>query len=350
MHKLLIPASLIAFMALTAFGGCGTTEDGPIIAPDVNSRNLCNYNVSVESESRCLTNADCTGSAQHCWFSPESHFNSGLDSCQNDGDCQGEGDWSCYKGWCRKICSTTFDPCQIDEDCLGELTCNVDKCQKACTTEVDCDAGDFCLSGFCHDCDREYFCTDGLCHNHKGFCRQCQDDGGCDVGLQCDHGWCRLPCTADADCETSQFCTGNFCRKAHTQGTEINFCNDGNKDLEVYLSQVTLHGADDACVFSRFEWSPAGQDTVTLAPDDCGLYLNIRFTPKDVGGFRAFFKIPSNSIKDRNPLYFFMCGQAVESVCSVSEDGTCPECTSCLMDDFEDLIDNEPTPNCATYF
>jgi hypothetical protein len=255
MRKILIPVLLIAFLA-----GCGTTEDGPIIAPDVNSRNLCNYNVSVENEDRCNTVDDCTGT-QTCWFSSEPHF--------------------------------------------------VDK---------------------------------------KGFCRECLDDGACDVGLQCDHGWCHKPCTADADCETSEFCTGSFCRRPHMQGTEINFCNDGNKDLEVYIDQVTMHGADDACVFSRFEWSPAGQATVTLPPDDCGLYLNIKFTPKDVGGFRGFFKIPSNSIKGRNPLYFFMCGQAVESVCSVSEDETCPECTSCLEEDFEDMIENEPIPNCDSYF
>jgi hypothetical protein len=133
------------------------------------------------------------------------------------------------------------------------------------------------------------------------------------------------------------------------QGTEVNFCNDGNKDLEVYLDQVTLHGADDACVFSRFEWAPAGVDTVTLAPDDCGLYLNVKFTPKDVGAFRGFLKIPSNSTK-HNPLFLFMCGQAVESVCNVSSDGTCPECTSCLEEDFETLIENEPIPDCSTYF
>ena len=59
MHKLLIPVILIALVA----AGCGTTEDGPIIAPDVNSRNLCNYNVSVESETRCML--DTQGRRRH---------------------------------------------------------------------------------------------------------------------------------------------------------------------------------------------------------------------------------------------------------------------------------------------
>lgn len=259
MPKLLIPAFLTAALAFTALGGCGTTEDGPVIAPDVNVRNLCNYNVSVESEARCQNDADCTGQNQFCWFSPEAHF--------------------------------------------------LDK---------------------------------------KGFCRECESDAQCDVGLECDHGWCHKPCTDSAPCQSNEFCTGGFCRKPHVQGTEINFCNDGNKDLEVYLDQVVLHGNDDACVFSRFEWSPAS-GTVVLAPDDCGLYLNVKFTPEDVGGFRGFIKIPSNSIKN-NPLLIFMCGQAVESVCNVSEDQTCPDCTSCLQEDFEALIENEPVPDCAGYF
>ena len=258
MHKFLIPVLMIALVG----AGCGTTEDGPIIAPDVNSRNLCNYNVSVENETRCMLDSDCSGANQSCWFSTEPHF--------------------------------------------------VDK---------------------------------------KGFCRECTSDASCDVGLQCDHGWCHKPCTTEDDCdEAGQFCTGNFCRRPHVQGTEVNFCNDGNKDLEVYLDQVTLHGAEDACVFSRLEWSQAGP-TATLPPDDCGLFLNIKFTPKDVGGFRGVIKIPSNSIRDNlNPLYFFMCGQAVESVCSVSEDETCPECTSCRPEDFQSILDNEPVPNCDTYF
>lgn len=348
MHKFLIPGLLIALVA----AGCGTTEDGPIIAPDVNSRNLCNYNVSVENETRCMQYSNCTGVNQACWFSPESHFNSGMDSCQSDGDCQAEGDWRCSNGWCHRDCSTVYDPCLIDEDCTTGLTCNVDKCQKPCTAVGDCDAGDFCLNSYCQDCDQEEFCTpDGLCHKHKGFCRECTSDTSCDVGLRCDHGWCHKPCTTEDDCdEAGQFCTGNFCRKAHVQGTEVNFCNDGNKDLEVYLDQVVLYGADDACVFSRFEWSQTGP-TVTLPPDDCGLFLNIKFTPKDVGQFRGLFKIPSNSIRDNlNPLYFYMCGQSVEAVCSVSEDETCPECTSCQPEDFQSILDGEPVPNCDGYF
>jgi hypothetical protein len=259
MHKLMIPAFVIALLALGAASGCGTTENGAIISPDVNVRNLCNYNVSVESEDRCMQDSDCTGQYQVCWFSPEEHF-----------------------------------------------------------------------------------------QDKKGFCRECQDDGVCSGTTKCDHGWCHEVCASDEDCESNEFCTANFCRKPHMQGTDINFCNDGNKDLEVYLDQVTLHGGDDACVFSRFEWSPP-EGTVTLAPDDCSLYLNVKFTPKDVGEFRGFIKIPSNSIK-HNPLLIFMCGQAVESVCSVSDDETCPECTSCLQEDFQTMIDNEPTPDCSTYF
>jgi len=255
MQKLMIPGFLMALLAT----GCGTDEEGAEIEVDLNVRNLCNYNVSVETETRCLQDSDCTGANQTCWFSTEPHF-----------------------------------------------------------------------------------------QDKKGFCRECESDASCDVGLQCDHGWCHKPCTSDDDCETNQFCTGDFCRKPHVEGTEFNFCNRGNKDLEVYLDQVTLHGNDEACVFSRFEWSPPS-GTVTLAPDDCSLYLNAKFTPKDVGEFRGFIKIPNNSI-NHNPLIILMCGQAVESVCSVSDDETCPECASCTEADFEGILGSEPTPNCDTYF
>ncbi len=259
MHKILITAFVISFVALGATSGCGTTEDGPVIAPDVNVRNLCNFNVSVETEDRCMENSDCAGQYQSCWFSPEAHF-----------------------------------------------------------------------------------------QDKKGFCRECEDDGGCSGTTKCDHGWCHEVCTSDGNCQSNEFCTGGFCRKPHGAGSAISICNDGNKDLEVYLDQATLHGNEDACVFSRFEWAPAG-GTATLAPDDCGLYLNVKFTPNDVGEFRGFIKIPSNSIK-HNPLLIFLCGQAVESVCSESQDGTCPGCTSCLQEDFTAMIENEPVPDCSNYF
>jgi hypothetical protein len=258
MHKLLILAFLIACLAFGAAIGCGSTEDGPRFLVDLNLRDLCNYNVSVETESRCMVDDDCSGQNQFCWFSTEAHFK-----------------------------------------------------------------------------------------DKKGFCRECEDDGACDMGLKCDHGWCHMLCTADVDCDATEFCTGSFCRKPH-KGIEFSFSNRGNKDLDVYLDQVTLHGNDEACVFSRFEWAPAG-GTATLAPGDFSLYLNVKFTPKDVGEFRGFIKIPNNSI-DFSPMLIFMCGQAVESVCSVSADDTCPECASCLQEDFTAILESEPTPDCTGYF
>lgn len=241
-----------------ANGECKATP-GPRIFVDVNIRNLCNYGVSVEVETRCITNDDC-GGTQFCWGSPESHFS-------------------------------------------------------------------------------------------KGFCRDCETDAQCPTGEGCDHGWCHTRCTQSTqlqDCPAGEYCTGGFCRKPHTVGGEFELGNAGTENLEVYLNQTRLYGNREACVFSRFEWVP-DQPTVILAPDEFGLYLLVRYTPADVGEFRGVLEIHSNAV-NYNPLYIFLCGQAVEAVCYISEDFSCPDCASCLQADFEEILSQKPEPDCTGFF
>lgn len=208
-----------------------------------------------------------------------------------------------------------------------------------------------CNIGDDSDCAADEYCWEpdpvGDFSYTRGFCRTCETDANCDMGLSCDHRFCHKPCTTDADCtdQTGTYCTGGFCREAHIDGTQFTISNEGDKDLEVYVDQTELFGNDDACVFHRLEWSPEGQGTVTLAPDD-SLYLNVKFTPPETGSFRGFFEIHSNA-SNIEPLQIFMCGQAVEAPCQESIDGPCPSCTSCTFDDFEQLRENKPKPSCG---
>jgi hypothetical protein len=116
------------------------------------------------------------------------------------------------------------------------------------------------------------------------------------------------------------------------------------------LDQTEFHGESDAsaCAFSRFSWDFEGT-TATVAPDS-EIHLQVMFTPPDVGEYRAFLKIYSNAI-DNNPLYIFLCGQALESDCSVHVDGSCQECVVCNGDIFEQMIANEDNlnPTCSEY-
>ena len=207
------------------------------------------------------------------------------------------------------------------------------------------------------ECDSQYCWFSDQPHHTDGFCRQCANDGECPGGLECDHNWCHTPCSQTSDCggEENVFCTAGYCRKAHYEQSTFNFCNAGNRDLEVYISQTKLYGPAQACTFSRWEWVPEGLDTVTLAPDECNLYLNIKFTPPDVGVSRGFIEILSNSIEVNpqgsvvNPLPLLLCGDAVEAICQVAIDDQCPDCASCTAEDFTTMMAERSEPDCSDY-
>jgi len=208
-----------------------------------------------------------------------------------------------------------------------------------CEDHADCPGGNM----FCWD--------SGETHHTRGFCRECETDGECPPGLLCDHNWCHTPCTqTDPDCNAHDgwYCTAGFCRKPHHEQMTVSFCNAGNKDLEVYLDQTRLYGPTEACVFSRWEWMPAGQDTVVLAPDECGLYLNVKFTPLDVGMHRGFMEVHSNSI-EYNPLLVLLCGEAVNAICQAAVDGDCPDCGSCIDEDFTQMLSQHSEPDCSDF-
>jgi len=214
----------------------------------------------------------------------------------------------------------------------------INEAEDRCQEHGDCPGGDL----FCWDSGESY--------HTAGFCRECEDNNQCPSGTQCDHNWCHTPCTAtspDCDAYANWYCTGGFCRKPHDEQTTFGFCNDGNKDLEIYADQTRLYGPAGACVFSRWEWSPAGQATITLAPEECA-FLNVKFTPEDVGVHRGFIEILSNS-NEHATLPLLLCGEAVEAVCQAAVDNECPDCASCTADDFTSMMSAHNEPDCSSF-
>ena len=181
--------------------------------------------------------------------------------------------------------------------------------------------------------------TDSNTQPVYGYCRQC--DGLCPGGEVCDYGWCRNACAVRSDCAPDEFCTSNVCRPP-ASSTEFMLENIGDDDLAIYCSRTEVHGGDDACAFASIEWK-SDDDTILIAPGESTL-LRINFTPSAAGEFRALIHIFSNA-KNMNPLPIVMCGKGVEAVCDISIDGTCPDCMSCMAEDFEDY--EHMTPDCA---
>ncbi len=183
---------------------------------------------------------------------------------------------------------------------------------------------------FCWDAeDPEYL--------SQGFCRECAADNNCAAGESCDHGWCHADCSAHGDCAAGEKCVGGSCRTPHF--TDFSFSNSGSGDLEVYVSQTTLEGDAGACVFTDLVWSKPG-DPIIVGPEDSVL-LRVYFLPPDVGEFHGIINIMSNdSAMPSLPL--FMCGQALESVCTRSVDAQCYDCAECVESVFEPLMGQDP--------
>jgi len=373
-------------VVLLAFGAanidCG--DNGPEISVGVNVRNLCQTPVSGENEDRCVDDSQCNGG--FCWR-PDPQ------ACTGDNDCLGDDD-VCTGGHCEQACTDDANCelgslctcgargfchfCHVKEDCAATESCDNGRCHVTCADQSTCEATEACENGWCqetctvdidcgaaHKCDNQLckedcsadsdcaageHCKDGSCTNSlclkRGFCRNCQTDGNCGDGESCDHGWCHKNCSADGDCAVSEHCVGGICRKPRIDGTEFNICNTGNKDLTVYLDQAKLYGQSDACAFANWSWAPAGQASVKLGPDDCGLNLRVEFSPSEVGDYHAFIEIYSNA-SNSNPMPIVLYGQAVEAACEESLDGNCLPACSFTEEDAQNLIDAKDDPGCS---
>jgi len=194
------------------------------------------------------------------------------------------------------------------------------------------------------------FCwfADGAPEGDPGHCHQCLDDGGCLGGAQCDHGACHATCGSSDDCVSPARCTGGFCRPP-AYNLDFQLSSTGDKDLVIDTDRTAVRGGDDACAFSRVEWSVAPTDgTLTVAPDD-DVMVRVLFTPPAVGEYKAVIQIYSNA-ENHSPLNLYPCGRALEETCEPPPNGmdsVCPECVPCLDDDFAGL--EAQTPDCAAY-
>ena len=243
----------------------------------------------------------------------------------------------CLAGWLgQSACTQTVGP-QIEPDVNVRNLCNYG---------INGEMEDRCKAD--SDCENPFFCKLFPQISETGRCRSCQTDTNCPAGKKCDVGWCHKSCSASAECAKGEFCTKGFCRKPYMQSAQFTFCNVGDEVLEVNIGETKLYGQQDACVFSRFQWEPGDQPIVSLVPKDCNLFLSIKFTPPTAGVFRGFLQIVSNS-KKNNPLPLLLCANAIEADCVNEMDKSCPACASCTYDNFAELIEQEPVPDCATY-
>ena len=253
-------------------GGCG--GGGPRINVALSARNLCQVPVSGESETRCTSDEGCGGG--FCWF-PEMPVCGGPDDCLQD--------WSCSDGHCTR----------------------------SCNAPAECGEGFVCLNGSC---------------SRNGYCRECQSDANCPSG-KCDFGHCHATCSTDSDCTETERCTGGLCRRPVVGGTDFNFCNVGDSNLEIYIDKTELMGSDDACAFAKMIWDST-EPTVVLPPDDCSLNLRVEFAPPAPGDYYALIRIHSNDPNPEptgNPMWIMLYGQAVEAPCNEDIDGACSPCT-----------------------
>ncbi len=115
----------------------------------------------------------------------------------------------------------------------------------ACTSDFDCDFGQFCVDEFCSDpgseCDIDDDCAgDLVCR--RGFCLEdegvCAEDGDCGEGEICQEQRCRVGCREDGQCPEGRVCDpgslvcieppedcGGMCPE-HTE------CNQNNGECE----------------------------------------------------------------------------------------------------------------------
>jgi hypothetical protein len=126
------------------------------------------------------------------------------------------------KGGCQK--DPTGSTCASNTDCSGTTPyCVGGQCVSACTTDANCNAGDYCNQGACV-----------LDTRPKG---NCTTDNECNTaqGQKCISGVCKYPCTSDNQCKLIDtrigYCgTDQVCRsytEAHPQCTSKSDCAAG---------------------------------------------------------------------------------------------------------------------------
>lgn len=127
-----------------------------------------------------------------------------------------------YRQWVGAALNGSVDegePCQIDEECLDGLYCDV--YTGLCTATVR-------LGGVCGDdaeCGLGRVCNLGRCAEPQSAGGPCDDYEDCDVGLWCDGDACREGLPLGAPCELETMNCQGFCTLEPPPGTCRDFCN-----------------------------------------------------------------------------------------------------------------------------
>ncbi len=195
--------------------------------------------------------------------------------CVSDGDCAGRT--------CDTVngrCVDKVAECNTPDKCGGQcLRCPNDRpfCLNGqvcveCRSDVDCGAGEFCLSGGCTPCATDRHC--GLrcaaCAGDTPFCKsdgtaehalcvRCISDGDC-AGGTCDAATHQCSTTCGAPCPNGTFCDGKECVQCYaaahcpcggTCDTDVHVCSPACKDSGDCGSGEHCTASDRACVPGR---------------------------------------------------------------------------------------------------
>ena len=141
--------------------------------------------------------------------------------CNADGDCS--AGYYCYEP--RRACiacpssSTVYQGVNISDDGLCPSTSCIGYDLDCCTSDSDCESGEWCDSGAsCTACsDRsDGVCASSSCVGIDPDC--CSTDSDCASGLYCVGGTCTgnlgEGCSSDSDCTGGLKCLGGTCSKS----------------------------------------------------------------------------------------------------------------------------------------
>jgi outer membrane exchange protein TraA len=171
---------------------------------------LCVDKLAVHERSDCC-GQDCAVCPADAPFCLPNHLGEACATCRNDLDCKA-GDY-CLSGQCRaciedRRCGARCETCAGDTPyCLGSQVANTATC-------VRCTGDDQCPGGACnpttHACEPacKASCAPSAPYCYGGACVECYADTQCPCGGTCmaDTHTCSTSCKTNVDCSGNEHC------------------------------------------------------------------------------------------------------------------------------------------------
>ena len=190
---------------------CVTSSDCVVGAVCDLLSGLCVEKLADHERPDCC-GADCTPCPTDAPFCLPNHLGEACASCRNDLDCNA-GDY-CLSGACQPCiedqrCGESCHTCGGDKPfCFGSQVASNAVCVR-CTSNLQCPGGS--CNPATHDCEPacDATCAPGTPHCYGKACVECYADTQCPCGGTCD----ATTLTCSTSCKTNSSCMGNeHCR------------------------------------------------------------------------------------------------------------------------------------------